>query len=121
LVFKNIYTGFQNQTDEFSHAKGPGDAHAPRAAPATCERSAVPLQLARGVVRDEEGARGGEGIPEAAEELRADGGGHEGATELLEGALRFRQRGLGAGRRRAERDMKKTSENGDFFLPLRFF
>jgi hypothetical protein len=83
-----------------------GSARCPRAEGGAGKRGAAPLELARGVVRDEEGARGGEGVPEAAEELRADGGGHEGATELLEAAIRFRQRDLGAGRRRTERETR---------------
>ena len=55
----------------------------------------APLELARGVVRDEEGARGGERAPEAAGELHADGVRHQGTAELLEAALRFSQRDLG--------------------------
>ena len=74
-----------------------GLARCARAEGGAGKRGAAPLELARGVVRDEEGARGGEGVPEAAEESRADGGGHDGAVKLLKAALRVRQRDLGAG------------------------
>jgi hypothetical protein len=76
------------------------------------ERGAAPLEPARGVVRDEEGARGGERVPEAAGELHTDGGRHEGAAEILEAAPRFRQRDLGGGQR--------ERRDGDFFITLRF-
>lgn len=75
------------------------------------EHGVAPLELARGVVRDEEGARGGERAPEAAGELHADGVRHEGTAELLEAAPRFRQRDLGGGQAAGrEREKRKTGE-----------
>jgi hypothetical protein len=75
------------------------------------EHGVAPLELARGVVRDEEGARGGERAPEAAGELHADGVRHECTAELLEAAPRFRQRDLGGGQAAGrEREKRKTGE-----------